>query len=194
MRLRTAIASLLALASASCHHHQAASASNSDPASLQTAAERGDVEAQVALGKLYLNGQPSLAKDLARARQWFLRAAEARHPGAAYYLGVIAQNGDGAGPDARTALRWWTVAASQGSAHAMFMLANAYRAGAGAPRDDDKALAFYRRAGELDHPAALQTLAMAYLYGELGLAPDEAESRRYAMEAEHAIRNPPVTP
>jgi TPR repeat protein len=76
----------------------------------------------------------------------------------------------------------------------MFLLANACRAGAGVPKDEAKALALYAKASELEFPAALQALAMAYTYGELGLTPDEDESRRYAMEAEHALKHPPSVP
>jgi TPR repeat protein len=82
--------------------------------------------------------------------------------------------------------------AQGGSAHAAFLLGNAYRAGAGVPRDDAKALALYERAAQAEHPAALQTLALVYRYGELGLAPDEAEARRYQMEADHAAREAPA--
>jgi TPR repeat protein len=71
----------------------------------------------------------------------------------------------------------------------MFLLANAYRSGAGVPRDDARALKLYEQAAESEHAPAMQALALAYEHGELGLAPDPAESRRYAMEAEHALRH-----
>ncbi|HTN91875.1 MAG TPA: tetratricopeptide repeat protein [Sorangium sp.] len=161
---------------------------------LARAAEQGDVEAQIALGRIYLKGLPAVPRDAARARAWLLRAAPSRHPSAAYFLGVMSQNGEGARADPAEAARWFEVAAKGGSPDAMFLLANAYRAGAGVPRDDGKAVELYERAGELEHPAALQALAMAYLYGELGLTPDEAESRRYTMEAEHAIQHRQVPP
>lgn len=153
---------------------------------LNAAAAAGDVEAEVALGRIYLRGLPAVAADAAQARRWLTRAQAAGHPSAAYYLGVMAANGVGAPADAQAAARWFEVAARAGSPHALFMLGNAYRAGAGVPRDDKRAIALYQQAAELDDAAALQTLAMAYLHGELGLAPDEIESRHYAMEAEHA--------
>jgi TPR repeat protein len=76
----------------------------------------------------------------------------------------------------------------------MFLLANAYRAGTGVARDDAQAVAWYEKAAEQAHAGALQTLAMAHLYGELGLAQDELESRRYAMEAAHALNDGPALP
>jgi uncharacterized protein len=158
-------------------------------ASLTKSAEQGDVEAQISLGRIYLQGIPAVPKDATRARDWFLRAAPSNHPSAAYFLGVISQSGQGVKADPAEAARWFTIAAQRGSPDAMFLLANAYRTGAGVPKDDAKALDLYKKAGEMEHPAALQALAMAYLYGELGLKPDEAEERRYRMEAEHAIKH-----
>jgi TPR repeat protein len=161
---------------------------------LSRAAEAGDVEAEVALGRIFLRGLPAVPKDAARARDWFLRAEAAHHPSAAYFLGVMSQNGEGVKADPAAAARFLEVAAQEGQPHAMFLLANAYRAGAGVPKDEAKALTLYENAGEMEHPAALQALALAYQHGELGLSPDEAESRRYAMEAEHAIKHPPPPP
>jgi TPR repeat protein len=161
---------------------------------LAKSAEAGDVEAQISLGRIYLQGLPSVPKDAARAREWFLRAAPSRHPSAAYFLGVISQSGQGAKADPAEAARWFEMAAEGGSPDAMFLLANAYRAGAGVPKSDAKALELYKKAGEMEHPAALQALAMAYLYGELGVEPDDAERRRYMMEAEHAIKHQRVPP
>jgi uncharacterized protein len=153
---------------------------------LVATAANGEVEAEVALGRIYLRGLPAVAADPAQARTWLTRAQAAGHPSAAYYLGVMSANGLGSPADARAAARWFEVAAKAGSPHALFMLGNAYRAGAGVPRDEARAVALYQQAAELDDAAALQTLAMAYLHGELGLGPDEIESRHYAMEAEHA--------
>jgi TPR repeat protein len=163
-------------------------------ASLTKAAEQGNVEAEVALGRIYFKGHPAIPKDTARARGWFVRAADARHPSAAYFLGVMSQSGDGAAADPAEAARWFEIAANAGSSQAMFLLGNAYRAGAGVAQNNKKAIELYERAGEMEHPAALQALSMAYQYGELGLDPDDDKARMYSMEAEHAIRHPPVPP
>lgn len=162
--------------------------------SLTSAAEQGDVEAQIALGRIYLRGVPAVPQDVTRARDWFMRAEPSRHPSAAYFLGVMSQNGQGVKADPAEAARWLTIAAQEGSPDAMFLLANAYRAGAGVPKSDAKAIALYERAGQMEHAAALQALAMAYAYGELGLEPDEDERRRYMMEAEHATKHKPAPP
>jgi TPR repeat protein len=67
-------------------------------------------------------------------------------------------------------------------AQSMFLLGNRYRGA-----DDARALALYRAAAERGHAAALETLSLAYAHGELGLARDDDEARRYAMEAEDAL-------
>lgn len=79
--------------------------------------------------------------------------------------------------------------AAGGSVDAMFLLANAYRAGRGVPHDDARAVYWYQRAAEHDHAPSLQALALAYRHGELGLAPDDDEARRYEMEAAHALQH-----
>ncbi|MCK6588916.1 MAG: sel1 repeat family protein [Polyangiaceae bacterium] len=161
---------------------------------LKKAAEQGDVEAQISLGRILLQGVPAVPKDAPRAREWFLKAAPSRHPSAAYFLGIMSQSGQGVEANPAEAARWFEIAAEGGSPDAMFQLANAYRAGAGVPKNDKKAVELYEKAGEMEHPAALQTLAMAYMYGELGLKPDPDEQRRYMMAAEHAVKHRPVPP
>ena len=166
----------------------------SDPAervagldALTTAATQGDAQAQVELGRLYLQGLPGLPRDLQRARTWLLRAESVQHPEAALYLGILDQSGQPGAEGPESAARWFGVAAQRGSSEAMFRLANAHRAGAGVKRDEARALALYEQAGQSEHAGALQTLAMAHLHGELGLTPDAAEHRRYMQAAEHAI-------
>lgn len=166
----------------------------SDPAellagvhALTRAAEAGHAEAQVALGRLYLQGLPALPRDPQRARAWLLRAESTQHPEAALYLGILDQAGHASSPDLASAARWFGVAARRGSCEAMFRLANAHRAGAGVRRDDARAVALYEQAAQCEHAGALQALAMAHLHGELGLTPDASEHHRYMRAAEHAI-------
>lgn len=168
-------------------HEHTDRAALADLDALTLAAQQGDPDAQVALGQRYLQGRAAVPRDVARARAWFVRAERSRHPAAAYFLGLMHQSGQGAALDPAAAARWFELAARRGSPDAMFLLANALRAGVGVPRDDARAVALYERAGEREHAGALQALAMAYQYGELGLAPDAAEHRRYMMAAEHAI-------
>jgi len=158
-------------------------------ADLTAAAESGDVEAQVALGRRYLRGSAEVPADVVQARAWFLRAEAARPGSAAYDLGRMSQSGKGGPADPAEAVRWFELAVRAGSADAMFLLAGAARTGTGLPRDDARAVALYQRAAAMEHPEALQALALAYLHGELGLAVDESESRRYMAAAGHALQH-----
>jgi uncharacterized protein len=158
-------------------------------AELTAAAEAGDVEAQVALGRLHLRGSAQVPADAGQARAWFLRAEAARPGSGAYDLGRMSQSGKGGPADPVEAVRWFELAAEAGSPDAMFLLANAARTGAGMPRDDARAIALYQRAAAMEHPESLQALALAHLHGELGLAIDESESRRYMTAAGHALQH-----
>jgi TPR repeat protein len=169
---------------------------SSDPVEIESgmgalthAAKGGQVEAAVSLGRIYLHGVPGVALDPTHARAWFVRAAATNHPSAAYYLGVMSQRGEGSATDPSAAARWFERAAQAGSGQAMFLLANAYRSGNGVQLDAAKAVALYESAASAEHAPAMQALALAYQHGELGLAPNPEESRRYAMEAEHALKH-----
>ena len=162
--------------------HAAHGAQEPPLAALTAAAESGEVDAQVALGRRYLRGSARVAADIGRARAWFLRAEAARPGSAALELGRMSQS-------PVEAVRWFELAVHAGSADAMFLLAGAARTGAGLPRDDARAIALYQRAAAMEHPEALQALALAYLHGELGLPVDESESRRYMAAAGHALRH-----
>lgn len=169
--------------------HALHDAPEAELAALTAAAESGDVDAQVSLGRRYLSGSARLPADVGQARAWFLRAEAARPGSAAYDLGRMSQSGKGGPADPVEAVRWFELAASAGSADAMFLLAGAARSGTGLPRDDARAVALYQRAAAMEHPEALQALALAYLHGELGLTIDEAESRRYMAAAGHALQH-----
>ncbi len=155
--------------------------------SLVVRAEAGDVAAQTALGVLYAKGMGDTDRDPARARLWFGRAAKGGDGTAAYWLGVMTKNGEGALPNAEEAARWLALSAELGSAQGMFLLANAYRNGSGVPQDVKKAVALYEQAAALEHPAALQELAFAHRAGAIGLAKDPLEAHRYETLAAHAL-------
>ncbi|MCX9154953.1 hypothetical protein OPU71_02310 [Niveibacterium sp. 24ML] len=161
---------------------------------LEKAAEQGDADASMALGKLRFLGTPFLAQDYPRAYRYFAAAGAQGHAGAAYYLGLMLRSGYGVRENRAAAARWFALAAEKNSAAAMFMLANAYREGDSVPRDEARARELYEEAAELELPEAIQTLAMAYRNGELGLAQDEMQARHFTQETAHALKHPALTP
>ncbi len=55
---------------------------------IQRIAESGNTDAQNDLGVLYYNGE-GVAKDLAKAAEWYRKAAEKKHVRAKYNLGIL---------------------------------------------------------------------------------------------------------
>lgn len=90
---------------------------------------------------------------------------------------------------ASAAVAWLRRAAEAGDGAAMFLLANALRAGQGVKKDEREALVWYERAADAEYAPALHALALAlaYAYGELGLATDGAQSRLMDHEAAEAL-------
>ena len=109
------------------------------------AAERGDTEAQITLGSLYMEGE-GVPKDEAEAVRWYRMAAEQGNATAQFFLGVMYVNGDGVPQDATEAVRWYPMAAEQGNANAQFNLGSMYEHGSGVGRDFIRAHKWYNLA------------------------------------------------
>ena len=117
-------------------------------------AERGDVEAQFALGLLYYDGI-SVPVDHAESSYWFHLAAEQGHPGAQYNLGNAYLRGEGVRKNEAMAVHWWRKAAEQGMPAAQFILAKAYQEGVGVEKDEQIAAQLYGQLAENDHPLGI---------------------------------------
>ena len=160
---------------------------------LAAAARRGDLAAQLLLGKALLLGQGGLERDPVEAASWLRRAAEAGDPAAAYWLAVLHRS-DLGGRDDRAAIPWLERAAAAGLPAARYLLGTAYRDGRGVEPDQARALALLEAAAEDEHPEALQALALASEAGGLGLARDRRRARQLREELEHAVRHPSLLP
>lgn len=84
-------------------------------------AEKDSVEAQTALGILYLMGR-GVAKDAKRGGEWLAKAAKAGHPAAQHNIGLMYRNGDGVPRDDEAAVIWLERAANQGYAESQYAL------------------------------------------------------------------------
>lgn len=98
-------------------------------------------------------------KDLAKAADWFRRAADQNHPGAQGILGYFYSMGYGVRKDQAEAIAWWRKAAAQGHADSLNALAVVYDNGQGLPVDRNEAMKLYRMAAERGSKEAKQTLA-----------------------------------
>src|SRR5262245_11955006 len=88
-------------------------------ADLRARIERGDVEAEVALGNLYESGDV-LPQDPVQAVEWYRRAADKGHAGAQLNLALMYLEGQGVPRDVQQAIAWYERAADHGDAIARF--------------------------------------------------------------------------
>lgn len=126
------------------------------------AAEWGDVDAQLALARLYLNGE-GVPQDLDRAKrfaQTAVRDGEAEQRKWAYQLLAEADERQGREQDA---FSWYARAAGLGNPWAQSKLAGYYLAGA--PRDQTRAARLYHLAAEAGNPYAQTALGDLYARG-----------------------------
>jgi TPR repeat protein len=109
----------------------------------QPLAERGNPDAQVGLGGLYLGGY-GVAKDEAAAMAWFRKAAEQGSAAGQFSLASLFF----ARKDYAASVAWFRRSAEQGNALAQLRLARLYNEGLGVPRDDVQAFKWFAIAAE----------------------------------------------
>ena len=127
------------------------------------AAEYGNAEAQLEIGKLYLNGK-GVTQDYYQAAEWFKKAAEHGLPQAQWFLGECYCNGTGVTIDENQALIWYIKAAEQGSEWAYY-LGNLYKEGNCITKDENQAVIWYKKAavaGDINAKSLLDYLKISY--------------------------------
>lgn len=129
---------------------------------LKKAANLGFAPAQFYLAKLYEQGGAGIKKDLAEARRWTERAAEAGDAKAMHNLALYQFNGEGGAKDQAEASRWFRKAAEQGVVDSQYNLARLYdNGGYGVPQNKAEAYKWYLIAaanGDADARAAATAL------------------------------------
>jgi TPR repeat protein/uncharacterized caspase-like protein len=154
------------------------------------AAEQGHIQAQVALGSIYLkgargmDGAPGIQADAAESVRWFRRAAERGDARAQAQLGHYYSSGaPGVPKDDAEAVRWYRRAAEQGDPVAQYFLGLRYRRGEGVPRDYAEALTWLRKAAEQNHVLAQTAVGEIFAKGATGIPRDEAEAVKWYRKA-----------
>ncbi len=109
-------------------------------------ARRGNPTAQSALGVIYQHGL-GVEADLARAIDWYGKAARGGDPLAQRLLGDLHAGGAAGAPDYAAAAQWYEAAANGGDDEARRKLGVLYLEGRGVPRDPQKAARLLDRAG-----------------------------------------------
>ncbi len=144
-------------------------------------AERGDSEAQYALGRCYLDGN-GVAQDYAEAVKWYRRAAEQMHAFAEYDLGCCYYNGWGISQDYYQAVKWLRKAGEQGHLQAQCILGRCYKYGIGVPQDYVESVKWYRMAAYMGYAEALCELGTCYAEGK-GVPQDYVEAEKWWRKA-----------
>jgi TPR repeat protein len=99
---------------------------------LERKAKKGDIEAQLALGKLYLEGEKEgVAVDCKKAEYWLEKAAAVGHAEAQFELGYFYDTAKGGGRDCGKAKHWYLKSAQQGNTKAQCNMAALYLRGDG---------------------------------------------------------------
>lgn len=103
----------------------------------QRSARLGNVNAQYALGKLWLENGTG---DPQQAVEWITKVAESGNAGAQYDLGKIYLTGEDVSKDVDTAIYWLSQSAEKGNPFAQYALGKLYLCGHDVPRDKEKAI------------------------------------------------------
>jgi TPR repeat protein len=127
-------------------------------------ANKGNVEAQWRLGKLYANGT-GVAKDYSKALLWFQKAAAQGDSRAQNSLGVMYQYGKGVPTDFAQALSWYTKSAAQNDAKAEDNIGLLYYKGSGVKQDMAQAIQWFNKAADQNNPDAQFNLGFVYQKG-----------------------------
>jgi hypothetical protein len=152
----------------------------------QTAAESGDLDAQLHLVQVYRRGD-GVARDDEMAAVWLRKAAEQGHPGAQFRLGAMFCIGQGVRRDLVEGVKWYRRAAEQGERVAQFNLAVMLGKGEGIDADLEEAFRWCQRAAEREMPEAEMLLGDLFATGRGTTVDVDAARTWYMRAAEHGL-------
>ncbi len=166
-------------------------ADRKEVADIRTRAEKGDIQAQMQLGRIFSYGfwYKGVAQDDVEAVKWWRKAAEQKHPMAQCLLGERYNDGRGVPQDKLEAVKWYRRAAEQNDANGQWSLGLCYSNGDGVPKDEVEAVKWYRRAAEQNDANGQWSLGLCYSDGR-GVPQDYVEAvtwYRKAAERNYAL-------
>ena len=142
---------------------------------VRNAAEAGDGQAQLELGRRYY-GDRAL-KDDKKALLWFEKAADQHIGWGEYEAATMYELGEGTSADSVKALALYQAAAHDGVVRADADIGIMYLTGDGAPKDLAQALLWFKAGADAGEPRAECGLGMLYRDG-LGVAQDYVAARK----------------
>ncbi|MCI8321033.1 MAG: SEL1-like repeat protein [Dorea sp.] len=129
----------------------------------QQAARLGNVNAQYALGRYWLDTGTG---DIRQAVEWLERSADVGNASAQYVLAKLYLEGSRVEMDPGKAASLFEKAARQGNGYAAYRLGKLYLEGEALPKDREAAIHWLSEAAGQDLPFAVYTLGCLYLEGE----------------------------
>jgi localization factor PodJL len=154
------------------------------PLATRIKAANGDPLAQFAIAARFARG--ALGKpDMAKAAEWYERAAAAGHAPSQYQLAALLERGAGVPKDAAQARKWYGKSAVQGNVKAMHNLAVLMTTNDGGSADYAAAAKLFRHAADRGLADSQFNLAILYEAG-LGLKRSTSEAYRWFALASEA--------
>lgn len=145
----------------------------------QLLAEKGDVQAQVGLGQLHLQGGRGVTLDVGKAFHYFQQAAKAGNAVANAFLGkIFLEGGDGIKVDNDTALRYFRKAAELNNPVGQSGLGIMYLQGRGVPKDYSAAFKYFTMAANQAWVEGQLHLGFMY-FGGIGVRRDFKQANKY---------------
>lgn len=139
--------------------------------------------AQLQLSVLYHDGYPPyIQKDLNKAFQLALAAAEAEEPLARYNAALMYINGEGTDKNEKLAFKYMRLAAKDRLPEAQMALSGFYRTGTGVKQNDYGAFTWMLNAARQGNARAQEQTALNYLNG-YGVPADRKEARFWAVRS-----------
>ena len=143
-------------------------------AELEKQANRGNVDAQVELGRLYYYGERGVKKDYAEAVKWFQKAVDKGNVFGKYCLGICYDEGNGMEKNYtkayslyKDALNAFSKMAEDGAAKAQNYLGLCYDYGRGTEENKELAFTAYKKAAEQGYARAQYNLGLCYYKGSI---------------------------
>lgn len=134
------------------------------------------------LGRIFSLGLGGVPRDLARAVDYYRKAASAGASIAQDNLGYMYEMGDGVAQDYAEAAIWYEKAALQGNSTAQTHLGCLYLEGKGVPQDKAKAASWFQKAALQGDADSQTNLGQMYLVG-LGVPQNSTEARKWLQSA-----------
>jgi TPR repeat protein len=161
-----------------------------DIQSIINSAEKGNISALNALGKAYYYGK-KIEKNLARAFDYFMRAALAGNASSQNNIGTLFRRGVGVTQDFELAIEWYKKAANQNLPRAQWNLGTLYLSDEMSQKDISQGIAWLKKSASQNYGPALRALGRCYLTG-VGVPENPIESKKYFEKAiafgnDHAI-------